>query len=82
MNNKRLLELCIKKSFEVENIKFEGSLCEFRTSYRIGKGKVTEKLIDAEGDFEIVKITWPIITSKEQEELDDLISKKKKNNNN
>lgn len=27
-------------------------MCEFKTNYRIGKGKVNEKLIDAEGDYE------------------------------
>lgn len=81
LNNKRLLELLIKKKFNVsdKDIKFEEDKIVFKPNYKIGQIKIKEKLEEAEGDFEIIKVTWPNLNCREEEELTNLLKKRKLN---
>lgn len=81
INNKRLLELLIKKKFNVgdKDIKFEDDRIVFKTNYKIGQIKIKEKLEEVEGDFEFIKVSWTKLNCREEEELNGLLKKRKFN---
>lgn len=83
-NNKdnRIFELLIKKNFNIDSKDFkfeEDNIITLKLNYRIGVKKVQEKLALLEGDFEVVKVSWPKLSDKESEELESLIKKRKFN---
>lgn len=58
-----------KNNVEDKDITFEDKFICFTLEYRY-KGKIVEKLIPVEGDYEIMRLFWPRINSAEESELE------------